>query len=192
MRTEKTARKTARGRPFSQGHDPRRGHGIKGRSGRKPLVYRDALKTLDQPALETLGLALEKGTWSVRVRAAQDVLDRLHGKPRQRVEDLRRVLALESLRTELRAKGVAEEDLPKGLPRIRFHDLRHTAASLLLQQGVHPKVVQERLGHASIAMTLDIYSHVVPGMQEQAVHALEMRLFGLPEGGVEVGSPSAE
>lgn len=52
-----------------------------------------------------------------------------------------------------------------GLPPIRFHDLRHTHATLLLKAGVHPKVVQERLGHASIAITLDTYSHVLPSMQ---------------------------
>lgn len=68
-----------------------------------------------------------------------------------------------------------------GLPRIRFHDLRHCHATLLLQQGVHPKVVQERLGHANISMTLDTYSHVVPGMQEEAVRIFQARLFG-PEG----------
>src|SRR5215471_908853 len=51
-----------------------------------------------------------------------------------------------------------------GLPTIRFHDLRHTAATLLLAQGVHPKIVQERLGLSQIALTLDTYSHVLPGM----------------------------
>ncbi len=55
-----------------------------------------------------------------------------------------------------------------GLKGIRLHDARHTHASLLLKQGVHPKIVQERLGHASIQMTLDIYSHVAPGLQEAA------------------------
>jgi integrase len=53
-----------------------------------------------------------------------------------------------------------------GLPEIRFHDLRHTHASLLLAAGVHPKLVQERLGHSQISLTLDTYTHVVPGMQE--------------------------
>ena len=53
-----------------------------------------------------------------------------------------------------------------GLPRIRLHDLRHTAATLALGAGVHPKVVSERLGHSSIAITLDTYSHVLPSMQE--------------------------
>lgn len=51
---------------------------------------------------------------------------------------------------------------------IRLHDARHTHASIMLKQGIHPKIVQERLGHSSIEMTLDIYSHVAPGMQEAA------------------------
>ena len=59
-----------------------------------------------------------------------------------------------------------------GLPRIRFHDLRHTCATLLLVQDVHPKVVQELLGHSTIAMTLDTYSHFVPDMQDKAVSAM--------------------
>jgi integrase len=59
-----------------------------------------------------------------------------------------------------------------GLPRIRFHDLRHSAATFLLSLGVHPKVVQELLGHAGINITLDIYSHVLPSMQRDAVDRL--------------------
>jgi integrase len=55
-----------------------------------------------------------------------------------------------------------------GVPSIRFHDLRHTHASLALQAGVPAKVVSERLGHATVAFTLDVYSHVVPGLQEDA------------------------
>lgn len=51
------------------------------------------------------------------------------------------------------------------MPRIRFHDLRHTHASQLLTAGVRPKIVQEQLGHSTIAITLDLYSHVMPGMQ---------------------------
>ncbi len=54
------------------------------------------------------------------------------------------------------------------LGRVNFHCLRHTHATQLLRQGVHPKIVSERLGHASVAITLDIYSHVLPGMQEDA------------------------
>lgn len=60
-----------------------------------------------------------------------------------------------------------------GFPRLRFHDLRHTHATLLFQQGVHPKIVQERLGHETISITMDTYSHILPGMQEAAVAQLE-------------------
>ena len=59
-----------------------------------------------------------------------------------------------------------------GLPKIRLHDLRHTAASLALATGIHPKVVSERLGHSSVAITLDIYSHLTPGLQEDAAERL--------------------
>jgi integrase len=63
-----------------------------------------------------------------------------------------------------------------GLPDIRFHDLRHTCATLLLSRGHHPKLVQELLGHASVAMTLDRYSHVLPGMSDQTAAAMEAAL----------------
>ena len=59
-----------------------------------------------------------------------------------------------------------------GLPDIRFHDLRYSAATLLLSEGVHPKIVQELLGHSNISMTMDVYSHVLPGMQQEAVGKL--------------------
>ena len=58
------------------------------------------------------------------------------------------------------------------LPRIRFHDLRHTCATLLLRAKVNPKVVSELLGHSSVAITLDIYSHVLPDMQDDATAAM--------------------
>ena len=64
-----------------------------------------------------------------------------------------------------------------GLPDIRFHDLRHGHATLMLLQGVHPKVVSERLGHASVGITLDTYSHVLPSMQTEAAQAFD-QLFG--------------
>jgi len=64
-----------------------------------------------------------------------------------------------------------------GLPQsTRFHDLRHTAASLLFSQGTHPKLVQEALGHATIAVTLDVYSHMIPGMGDKVVKAMENAL----------------
>jgi integrase len=59
-----------------------------------------------------------------------------------------------------------------GLPDIRFHDLRHSTATMLLMMGVHPKIVQEILGHSEISMTMDIYSHVLPTMQKEAIEKL--------------------
>jgi integrase len=60
-----------------------------------------------------------------------------------------------------------------GLPRIRFHDLRHSAATLLLGLGIHPKVVSELLGHSQVGITLDLYSHVTATMQQEAVRAFQ-------------------
>jgi integrase len=65
-----------------------------------------------------------------------------------------------------------------GLPPIRLHDLRHTFATLALSAGVHPKVVSEILGHASIAITLDTYSHAVPAMQEEAATRIAALFLG--------------
>ncbi len=59
------------------------------------------------------------------------------------------------------------------LQGISLHSLRHAHATIMLQQNVHPKIVQERLGHSTISTTLDIYSHVVPGLQQAAAHRLE-------------------
>jgi integrase len=83
----------------------------------------------------------------------------------------------------LHAHNVVQRDFHLAIgrakvPRIRFHDLRHCHATLLLQQGVHPKIVQERLGHATPAFTLHVYSHVLPGMQHEAADRLQERLFG--------------
>ncbi|PLS86083.1 MAG: site-specific integrase, partial [Actinobacteria bacterium] len=75
--------------------------------------------------------------------------------------------------TNLRRRSFAPLLRRAGLPRVRFHDLRHTCATLLLKQGVHPKLVQELLGHANIAITLDTYSHVLPGMGDRAATAME-------------------
>lgn len=60
-----------------------------------------------------------------------------------------------------------------GLPNLRFHDLRHTAATLMLQQGINPKIVQERLGHADISLTLNTYSHVLPSMQDEVAEKMD-------------------
>jgi integrase len=68
-----------------------------------------------------------------------------------------------------------------GLPAIRFHDLRHTAATLLLGSGVNPKIVSEMLGHSHISITLSLYSHVTPHMQQQAAAAMDATLRGGPQ-----------
>jgi integrase len=65
-----------------------------------------------------------------------------------------------------------------GLPRIRLHDLRHTHATLALAAGIHPKVVSERLGHSTISITPDTYSHVSPGLQEEAAVRVADLVFG--------------
>ena len=61
----------------------------------------------------------------------------------------------------------------KDLPRVRFHDLRHSHATQLLLEGVHPKIAQERLGHSTITTTLDLYSHVTDSMQVDAAERLD-------------------
>ena len=78
--------------------------------------------------------------------------------------------------TNLRRRSFEPLLAKADLPRIRFHDLRHTAATLLLGQGIHPKIVSERLGHSRVSITLDLYSHVTPTMQLQAVEAMETLL----------------
>jgi len=60
-----------------------------------------------------------------------------------------------------------------GLSDMRFHDLRHTAATLMLKEGINPKIVQEILGHSDVALTLNIYSHVLPSMQDEAADKLD-------------------
>lgn len=75
-----------------------------------------------------------------------------------------------------------------GFKGLRLHDARHTHASLLLKQGIHPKIVQERLGHATIGTTLDTYSHVAPGLQAKAALAFDALVEAGREGLVsEVG-----
>jgi integrase len=75
--------------------------------------------------------------------------------------------------TNLRKRSFAPLLVRAGLPHITFHQLRHTAATILLLKNVNSKIVSEMLGHASIAITLDTYSHVLPNMQDSAVAAME-------------------
>ncbi|MCA1731908.1 MAG: tyrosine-type recombinase/integrase [Actinobacteria bacterium] len=74
------------------------------------------------------------------------------------------------------ARPLSSRSSSAGLSDIRFHDLRHTCATLLLSRGHHPKLVQDLLGHASVALTLDRYSHVLPGMGDQTAAVMEAAL----------------
>ena len=66
-----------------------------------------------------------------------------------------------------------------GLQGVRLHDLRHTQASLLIEQGEYPKVISERLGHASTAFTNDLYGHLMPGMEQAAAAKVDVALAGV-------------
>jgi len=83
-----------------------------------------------------------------------------------------------SLRPNTVSRAFQEIAQSVGLKDIRLHDLRHAHATILLQQRVHPRIVQERLGHSSVATTLDIYSYVLPGLQEAAARQFEEGLQG--------------
>ena len=76
--------------------------------------------------------------------------------------------------TNLRKRSFAPLLERAGLPHMTFHQLRHTDATILLLKNVNPKIVSEMLGHASITITLDTYSHVLPNMQDSAVAAMEV------------------
>jgi integrase len=83
--------------------------------------------------------------------------------------------------SNLRQKSFARLPKEAGLPHIRFHDLRHTCATLLFAQGTHPKYVQELLGHATIAITLDTYSDVIPGMSDHTARAMQVALSSMDD-----------
>jgi len=79
-----------------------------------------------------------------------------------------------------------------GLPEVRLHDLRHTHASLMLKAGVHPKIVSERLGHSNISITLDTYSHVLPGLQAAAAKRFDDVMELVPRIPADEGEMSAK
>jgi integrase len=76
------------------------------------------------------------------------------------------------LHPERFSRGFLETVARIGLPRVRLHDLRHGWATMALQAGVHPKIVQERLGHTNISVTLGIYSHVIDGLDKEAAEVV--------------------
>ena len=109
-----------------------------------------------------------------RIRQAQDML-----KLGVRLTDDSFVAALEDGRM-MQPTFITHEWVRvisgSALPRIRFHDLRHAHATHMLSSGVHPKVASERLGHSKVGITLDLYSHVMPGMQEDAAAKMDAAL----------------
>jgi integrase len=82
------------------------------------------------------------------------------------------------LHAERFSRTFDEQSTRVRLPRIRLHDLRHTWATLALSARVHPKVVQERLGHAAVGITLDVYSHVAEGLHSDAASRVAGVIFG--------------
>ena len=83
----------------------------------------------------------------------------------------------------LAIEEVTEEGEIRIVSKFRMYDLRHTHATILLRANVNPKIVSERLGHASVALTLDVYSHVLPTMQSSAVAAIANALYSKDEEG---------
>jgi integrase len=134
----------------------------------------------------------EKGTKSGRARTVALTalaVEELRRHKMRQAEELLRVGVRQSDDTYVVAQADGEPLKPNSLthefvrfiagtalPKVRFHDLRHSHATHLLASGVHPKIAQERLGHASIAVTLDLYSHVLPGMQEDAASRVDAAL----------------
>ena len=126
---------------------------------------RRSRRTVVLPAFLDRYLDAQQRRQNERRRAAADtwhelglVIDRGDGAP---------------LNPDTLSTGWARFLRARGLPKLRFHDLRHAHATLLLMQGVHPKIVSERLGHASIGITLDTYSHVLPSLQNDAANAID-------------------
>jgi integrase len=164
-------------------------HQLQELAGRLTLVEPKTVKSrrqVDLPALAVMALMEHRERVRAPGRSVGEgyVFTDTEGGPLRKSNLLRRsffpLLNLRNLREDLRKQGVAEEALPKPLPRIRFHDLRHTAATLHLTNGTHPKVVQEMLGHSTISMTLDTYSHTVPSMQKEAAARLDALLRPAP------------
>ncbi len=140
-----------------------------------PKTGRSRVIDLDAQTLQTLkSHRAQRG--SVSLRLAHDdayVLGRWDGGLRH-PERLSREF-VRQLASAARGLGDA---MP---PVIRLHDLRHTHATLYLRAGVHPKIVSERLGHASIAITMDVYSHALPTMQKEAAEQVAALIYGLSQ-----------
>jgi len=118
-----------------------------------------------------LSPSLAIALWEYRLK--QEQARRLLGKPLVPTDLVFSHPDGRPLRPNTVSRALQEIARSIGLNDVRLHDLRHAHATILLQQGVHPKIVQERLGHSSVATTLDIYSHVTPGLQEAAARRFD-------------------
>lgn len=118
---------------------------------------------------------------TLKEHRARQLDERLAAGPRWHDHDLVFCTTIGTPLTSSNLHGRSFKPLLKkaGLPEIRFHDLRHTTASLLLREGEHPKVVQDLLGHSTIALTMDTYSHVMDGMRRSAARKMESLLGNL-------------
>ena len=146
------------------------------------LIPRNATDALKVPRIERAEIiALTAEEANRLIEAARESEDRLqalyvlavHTRPRQ--GDLL-ALTRDDLNLEAGTLRVRRTLTRARAAGTRFHDLRHTCATLLLSRNINPKVVAEMLGHANIAITLDTYSHVLPDMQEKVAKALEEAL----------------
>ena len=116
---------------------------------------------------------------ALRAHRARQAKEKLALGPSYEDQDL--VFAREdgrSMHPERLSKLFALSVRDANLPRIRFHDLRHTHATLALQAGVHPKIVSERLGHGDVGVTLNVYSHTIPALEEEAAARVAALVFG--------------
>lgn len=120
------------------------------------------------------------GPPSVRWEVEREEVRRLDGKPC--AGSAEHAPTGQDQRQPRQQGGVGRRLLAAGLPRLRFHDLRHSCATLLLVQGVPARVIMEILGHSSIALTMNTYSHVLPSLKRDAADAMDRVLSGPPVG----------
>jgi integrase len=137
----------------------------KTRQGRRSLVLTQEHARLLQAAREERGERADSEAFVFRLRASEDSKHPTH--------DNRMAVRLRFNNACAHLNKVREEAGLTPLPHIRLYDLRHVHATTLLRAGVHPKIVADRLGHANITVTLSVYSHVLPSMQDDAMGVYE-------------------
>jgi len=157
-------------------------------------IERGSLRVVESLEQTRAGLRVKapKGEKARAITLPAFAIDELRRLKREQAEELFKLGVRQDGATLLCARADGEPMQPRSLtheftrlvgrskdiPRVRFHDLRHSHATALLTAGVHPKVAQERLGHSTIAVTLDLYSHVTATMQEDAATRLDAAFQG--------------